>query len=605
MMGHKLSRSVVTLFVLASATALLAAANAETPGPGSPGNGVPPITEGQRQFLSEVARRTLRDLALDRGAYELQYVPLALRSLETEALVRLREQGYLLGTGVAGPGPVAQVVRDAALTAGSAFEKNGQEALLSINRMLIEIEVLGPEEYLEIDADWTDPHLIAPHIEPGVHGFVLRAQNVRPQYCCPSEIFTSDIIVEDAVRHASQTLLALQAKIVDMKVLRFRTAHWYQPASGEKTVSLRRGLTVIPEDAVTPEKVNAAIDTLVDYMLYRQLPSGLFSYQYESARNVYTADDNLVRQAGAVASIAIHAKWSGKSATGGAADMGIRRSLKGFTLVPGDDQAAYIATDDGQNKLGVTALTCIALGQHPQAERYRQQRRKLVRGMLWLQRPSGMFITAFPPAVQIDAQEYFPGEALLAMAMDYDLEPTAEVLDAFDRAIAFYRVYFQGQPSPAFVPWQVQAFALMAHKTKRTDYVEYVFELTDWLAEKQLDRSNCAWPEMRGGISSYQPGRAGVSTAAYLEGFADALHLAREHDDAQRVRRYEEVVRLATRFVMQLQVRPEETYFIRSPKDAIGAIRTSPSLNVYRIDHCQHALMGLMKAHDVLFGKLD
>jgi hypothetical protein len=65
--------------------------------------------------------------------------------------------------------------------------------------------------------------------------------------------------------------------------------------------------------------------------------------------------------------------------------------------------------------------------------------------------------------------------------------------------------------------------------------------------------------------------------------------------------RYEQVVRAATRFVMQLQVRPEEAYFIRSPQDAVGGIRTGPALNLLRIDHCQHALIGLIKAREALF----
>jgi hypothetical protein len=212
-----------------------------------------------------------------------------------------------------------------------------------------------------------------------------------------------------------------------------------------------------------------------------------------------------------------------------------------------------------------------------------------------------MFVTAFPPAEQINAQEYFPGEALLALAIEYERQPTAEILEAFDRAVGFYRAFFRSSPSPSFVPWQVQAFARMAEQTKRLDYAQYVFELSDWLAAHQLDSSNCPWPELWGGVAAYQPGRAGVATATYLEGFTDALKLARGVGDRDRADRYERVVRNAARFVMQLQVRPEEAYFIRSPQDAIGGIRTSPALNLLRIDHCQHALIGLGKARQVLY----
>ncbi|MEK6677008.1 MAG: hypothetical protein AABZ47_15320, partial [Planctomycetota bacterium] len=217
------------------------------------------------------------------------------------------------------------------------------------------------------------------------------------------------------------------------------------------------------------------------------------------------------------------------------------------------------------------------------------------------QRPSGMFITAFPPAEQIDAQEYFPGEALLAMALDYDAEPNATILDAFDRAILFYRPYFRESRSPAFVPWQVQAYTLMAKHTKRKDFIDFAFELTDWLAGMQLNSSNCPWPELGGGIASYQAGRAGVATASYLEAFTDALALAKRVGDRDRTKRYEDVVRQAARFVLQLQIRPEEAYFIRSPRDAVGGIRTAPALDLLRIDHCQHALVALIKTRHVLF----
>jgi hypothetical protein len=45
----------------------------------------------------------------------------------------------------------------------------------------------------------------------------------------------------------------------------------------------------------------------------------------------------------------------------------------------------------------------------------------------------------------------------------------------------------------------------MAHHGKRRDYIDFVFELTDWLAERQLNSKNCEWPEMWGGIAAAGP----------------------------------------------------------------------------------------------------
>ena len=86
---------------------------------------------------------------------------------------------------------------------------------------------------------------------------------------------------------------------------------------------------------------------------------------------------------------------------------------------------------------------------------------------------------------------------------------------------------------------------------------------------------------------------------------SDALALARETGDQERAQRYEQVVRGAARFVMQLQVKPEEAYFVRSPQDAVGGVRTTPALNLLRIDHVQHALVALIKARKVLYRDHD
>jgi AMMECR1 domain-containing protein len=591
MHGHKRAAPRMLMCLIASfpATPALAAA-------------APDISEPNRKFLSRLARRALQDSVRSKPIYQSGYVPAALREMELEVVVRLRQDGYLRGDGVGGPAPLAEAVRDAALAALGAIPP--ETAVDIVNDLLIEIEVVGSPEPIPFEGDWTRPRALDAYIEPGVHGLVFQSRNVRRRFC-PTELATSDLIVAQAVETIAQQIQAAKPQIVDMALFKFRTAHWYEPGSGAPIVSLHRGLTIIPPSAVTADGLDQTIERIADYMAYRQLKSGLFRYEYRPSRDVYDDQDNLVRQAGAVASMAIHASWSGKSASRAAADMGIRAFTHWLADVPSIDGAAFIATPDGEHKLGVTALTGVALARHPDPSAYATSRRKLVKGMLWLQRPSGMFITAFPPAERLSGQEYYPGEALLAMAMDYELEPSAEVLEAFDRAIAYYRATFRGEPAPPLMPWQVQAYAIMAEHTKRRDYVDYVFELCDWLAEKQLVEGMCEWPEMWGGIAAYQADRAGVSTAAYLEGFADGLKLARRVGDQSRAERYERVVRAAARFVMQLQIRPEEAYYIRSPRDAVWGIRTSPSLNLLRIDHDQHALVGLIKARDVLFGRSE
>jgi len=597
MVQSKRAWAAVALGVLFMSSLLVAEPTAKLVEPD-----VPTLSDAHKRFLSSVARRTIRDFAGDGSTYQPDYVPAALVDESLEVIVRLRHQGYLLATGIGGPAPIAAAVRDAALRAVQMMLEGKLLGGDRLHSMLIEFEVIGAVQPISISADWTQPGVADAWIEPGVHGMVIQGARDAQRFC-PTELLTSDLTLAEALTRVAQQTHADSSQIPNAALGRFRTLHWYAVPGSDEVVSLHRGLILVPPSAVNPRELDETIQRIAEYMAYRQLPSGLFTYQYEPATDRFSDDDNLVRQTGALAAMAMHARWSGRSASEGATDLGLRHHLTGLREVPGVAEAAFIATPDGANPLGVTALVCLAMAEHPDVEKFAATRRRLVKGMLWLQRPSGMFITAFPPAQEIDAQDYYPGEALLALAREYEAAPSEAIWDAFDRAIEFYRGYFRDRRAPAFIPWQAQAYGIMARTTKRQDYVGYVFELTDWLSDRQLTESNCKWAELRGGIAAYQPMNVDISTASYVQAFAEALSLARMVGDEARVARYEKAVRQAARFVMQLQVRPEEAYFIASPRNAVGGVRRTPALNLLRINHSQHALIGLIKAKEVLYAE--
>ncbi|MCH7592165.1 MAG: hypothetical protein IH989_05235, partial [Planctomycetes bacterium] len=386
MSGHKLPLTYLALTVLALASPLTAHAGVPATPP------VPSIAESQRNFLSRVAKRTLRDAVLGRDEYEPAYVPAALAGLSAEVVVRTRLGGYLLASAASGPKPIALATRDAARKAGLMMLSEDDIDLDHVNDMLIEIEVIGQAEPIPVTPDWTQPRAVDPFVEPGVHGLVLTGPRIHMRFC-PSELLTGDLVVADALERLAKVTHESEAQIADVKLQRFRTLHWYLAGHSDKIVSLSRGLTLVPPAAVSPSRLDAAIAKLAEYMAYRQLSSGLFTYQYEPGSDTFTRENNIVRQVGATDAMAVHAAWSGQSASSAAADLAIRYHLKGLTGVPDDELAAFIATADGKNKLGVTALLLLAMAEHPDAYRYESQRGKLTNAILWLQRPSGMFMT--------------------------------------------------------------------------------------------------------------------------------------------------------------------------------------------------------------------
>ncbi|MCC7290666.1 MAG: hypothetical protein IT449_01240 [Phycisphaerales bacterium] len=582
-----------------------------TPEPSSPAAEVPEpasprVLPEHRQFLSTLVRRTLADAAEGRERYKPSYVPKGLPSGESEVVVRLRNQGLLVVQGAGGPAPLITACGDAALTAHELLKLQDRAALARSPELLIEIEVVGKSVPLVLSGEQpalpkgTTLHQLLARIEPGIDGVIVQSPRDSSRVC-PSEFFSANISVLEGLRSMLKTVGLSEADLDRAKLSLFRTNHWYEPRAGRPVIALRRGLVPVADEDVTPRALDAALDALAQHMMQRQQSSGLFSYEYDAVRDLYSAEPQFVSQAAATLALAAYAGTRHGDAPASAARKAISAQLRGLRDCPQSASSSFIATSDGENRLGVTALLSVALARHPDSAEYGPARRRLIDGMLWLQQPTGLFPTAFPPAHSLTGQDFFPGEAFFALAAHFADEPTQQVNDAFDRGIAWYRDHFRNRPSPAFVPWQAQAFARMAGQTRRQDYIDFTWELTDWAAQAVLTPEGCEFADLWGGVWGPYEEDAGASTAAFLETFCEAALLARKLGDREREIRYTALVRQSARFVLQLQVRTEELYFSSSPADALGGIRTSPVNNRIRIDACAHALTGWMRTRDALF----
>lgn len=564
----------------------------------------PTISESGRTWLCTLARRVIHDALLNRPAYEPSYTPRGLPEGPVEAIVRLRSHGAVLESGAGGPGSAADAVRGAALaTAKLLAQRRPPFEVEDLDQTLLEIEVAGAPVRIHFESGPLRPADAARWFQPGLDGLAMATEKGGTRIC-PSEFFTNGAPVDNALAAIASALGIHESRLSEAEIYRFRTAHWYQKTPAHPVTSLVRGLTLIAPDGVDERSTHEAIEALGRHLLYREQPLGTFRYEYDAVQDRYTMADHAVSQAGAAAVLALLARIQGDATSRRAAEKAMALHLKGMTKgLPNRPEAAFIQTRDRSNPLGLTALLAAGMAWFPDPSQYAEERETLVRGVLSLQRESGLFLTAFPPFLEVEGQEYYPGEALVALAAQYELNPDSDILAAFDRALTWYQRVFREDRSPALAPWQSIAFAAMAQHSKREDFAAYVFEMTDWLLKGQLSPANCDYPELHGGIiGPYEPG-AGASTGLYLAGLAAALDLARQRGEEERAARYERAARLALRFVIQLQVRQEETFYMRGPTEAVGGIRHSPTLALLRLDDAYLSLLGLIRARASLFGE--
>jgi hypothetical protein len=143
----------------------------------------------------------------------------------------------------------------------------------------------------------------------------------------------------------------------------------------------------------------------------------------------------------------------------------------------------------------------------------------------------------------------------------------------------------------------------MAGMTKRSDYANFVFNMSDLACDHQLTPKNCESPQLWGAFAARGVFDPGASTALFVQGLTEAAKLARDQGDSERFDRYRQACTLGVRFLLQLQIKPEECFYIRSTHDALHGLRMSPTQSHLRIDDCAYALVALIQSRDLIFAE--
>ena len=79
----------------------------------------------------------------------------------------------------------------------------------------------------------------------------------------------------------------------------------------------------------------------------------------------------------------------------------------------------------------------------------------------------------------------------------------------------------------------------------------------------------------------------------YAEGFAQALALAIEVKDQERINKYSSVLKGNMGYLLGLQIKPEDTYWMKRPEKAKGAIVFRTDNNELRLDSTYHAISAI------------
>lgn len=514
-----------------------------------------------------------------------------------------------LRASMSGSGPTAEdAVREAATRA--ARDARFGEPLAAEDLADARLEL-----WIHTGSDVIDSGTVTTDLDLGFHGVEIRSDS-RSAYYKPSVALTSALPKHDALLDK----LTVKARLPPgswrepgITLKRTTWEHYCEvPADPDRVLHLRR-LRPAGLSELTPKALSEGARLAADRLMNVQGGDGYYLYKFHPFSGRQTpGPGNLVRQAGcayAMARAADSAAEPGRrdvlaASAGKAADALLRRVVLELGRVFVIDLSRPRAPVHG--KLGTLALTLATLQRRSMDERYRPERQQLTEGILSWQRPDGSFqcrTDSTSVAADGTGQDYFPGEALLALSAELRAG-SKDARRAMAAALPWYRARFRAHPTTAFVPWQIEAWRQYADWAMgvegpltlgAAEPSEFVFEMADWILRLQIGPETGRHPDLTGGYIR-SDGKPDCSTATYTEAVIGAFALAQRVGDTERAHRYRLAALLGLQFAHRLQIAPDTAVLFQDPVRVVGGTTSSLSNMTLRCDHGQHALTAYLAA---------
>ncbi len=349
----------------------------------------------------------------------------------------------------------------------------------------------------------------------------------------------------------------------------------------------------LPQNLSANSSILESITLAGDYLLNHLDSQGKFDYLYNASSGRSVGGYNVLRHAGTSYSLALIFKYTGEERFFNGTMASINHLLFKYLHFEGmgPSRFAYISSE-GRIKLGGAALALLALVE---AEKVcpgvglMDEIYGLADLIIKMQYENGSFRCYFRE--EDNHNDYYPGEALLALAKVHDLTGEERYLTSLERGLDFYVDHYSRGRYTAFTPWGTEAMVYAYEHLENSSYVDLCFRMANRCMAGQIGPWEGVDPSVVGAFS-YDP-RA--NTASRAEGVVDSYLLASIIGDNASIERYGRSADSSAGFLMYLQLNETDVYGFEDPAMSAGGFPASyGDLNI-RIDYVQHAVVVLVK----------
>ncbi|MGA1848248.1 MAG: hypothetical protein ACMUHB_02810 [Thermoplasmatota archaeon] len=350
---------------------------------------------------------------------------------------------------------------------------------------------------------------------------------------------------------------------------------------------------LFPDEMAMNSTIDSYLRSSGDYLVKHIQTNGKWDYEYDPVKDENLKKYNILRHAGTTYSLALIFKYTRDpdyhNGTVNSLNYLLSKHLR-FGEMEGDEIAFMV--DNGYAKLGGAALTILAIVEveeiDPEA-RYERELNALGEFILKMQKKDGSF-QCFYLMKEDEHSDFYPGEALLALARMYDHTRDDRYLQTLIDGLDHYNGYF-GTGYTAYTPWATEAMAYAYNWTGNTSLLDHSYRMAESCrAGQNLPREGID-PYIIGGWGSEPK----ANTASRVEGVTDAYLMAKRAGDTDRQERYGQTMEYSSWFLLSLQFDDEESQTYPSPEMVVGGTPLGHSDHNIRIDYVQHAVVVMVK----------
>ncbi len=406
---------------------------------------------------------------------------------------------------------------------------------------------------------------------------------------------------------------------------KFRSYSFGQPVPGKEVVEFYR--TNVPLSGVTSQTILDAIDIGGQWLLNTAKNDGTFLYEYLPNEDKYPKDYNWVRHAGAIYGLyhmynmalrepQLHDDANAYLLAAAKAMQGVYRNLGTPKGAPVD----RITMMEGvRAESGSAALVLMTFLERPKREEvthpllaerlFREDDQKIMDGLaltiLDMIDDKGRVFRFYDEALKLDAVKkeplYFPGECMLALARYYEVTGDKRWLEGAKKIGDYQIKWTFDKKYPNRIPdhWVMQALHRVYKGTKDEKYAKAVIKMGHEYNSEQFPPNKAFFDDYYGSYRRETDVPRTTRAASRTEALGGSVRAAWDLGRKSDAKAMEDALLWAAEHMIEQQFTPLNSYYMKRPDRALGALRMGIVDNDCRIDNNQHAAVGMTNALEV------